>query len=109
MDQGRVARDEGTDFLDIEVEAPRPSVLLITDAWTDAWRAVPLDPQDTRRYDLVPANYVLRAVPLAAGHHRLRVEYAPREYAVGAAVSIVALAAWLAATGWLWRRRRRNA
>lgn len=100
---------EGTDFLDIEVDVPKPSVLLITDAWTDAWRAVPLDPQDTRRYKLMPADYVLRAVPLAAGHHRLRVEYAPREYIVGAAVSIVALAAWLAAAGWLWRRRRRHA
>jgi hypothetical protein len=104
--RARILR-EGTDFMEIEAEVASPSVLLVTDAWTPAWRAVPLERGDSRRYELMPANYVLRAVPLERGHHRLRLEYAPPQFRLGAALSIAAWAAWLAAAGWLaWRARR---
>jgi hypothetical protein len=92
-----------TDWLEIEAEVASPSVLLITDVYTPAWRAVTMPGSSQERYDLMPANYVLRAVPLAAGHHRLRVEYAPAGFRVGIWVSAVA---WLgfavAGVGW-WR------
>jgi uncharacterized membrane protein YfhO len=55
------------------------------------------------KYELLPANYILRAVPLAAGHHHLRVEYAPREFAIGTWISLVAGVLFLAAVVW-WRR-----
>ncbi len=45
---------------------------------------------------MLPANYVLRAIPLGAGTHRLRLEYCPRGFRVGVWVSVAALAAWLA-------------
>lgn len=97
---------EGSDFLEIEAEVASPSILLVTDAWTPAWRAVSLQSNDARRYEVVPANYVLRAVPLERGTHRLRLEYAPPQFAVGAAVSALAWAAWLAGIGLVLRRRR---
>jgi len=97
---------EGTDFMEIEAELERPSVLLVTDAWTPAWRAVPLDAGDARRYELMPANHALRAVPLDRGKHRLRLEYAPAAFATGLIVSLGAWTAWLGAL-WLVRRRRR--
>jgi hypothetical protein len=56
------------------------------------------------KYELLPANYILRAVPLAAGHHYLRVEYAPREFAIGTWISLVAGVLFLAAVVWCWRR-----
>jgi len=38
-----------------------------------------------------PANYILRAVPLSAGHHRLRVEYFSRAFEIGKWISIVSM------------------
>jgi hypothetical protein len=100
---------EGSDFMEIEAELERSSVLLVTDAWTPAWRALPLEASDTRRYEVMPANYALRAIPLEAGKHRLRLEYAPAAFRIGLAVSALAWLAWLAAAALLWRREARHA
>jgi len=81
-----------TDWLEIVADVASPSVLLITDVYTPAWRAVALSGSSQKTYDLMPANYVLRAVPLAAGQHRLRIEYAPITFTVGIWVSV---AAWI--------------
>jgi hypothetical protein len=48
---------------------------------------------------LLPANYILRAVPLLAGHHHLRVEYARDVLTIGKWISILAALAFLAAIG----------
>jgi hypothetical protein len=93
-----------TDWLTIEADVSQPSILLITDVYTPAWRAVPLPGSAQSKYEVLPANYILRAVPLAAGHHRLRLEYAPREFAIGTWISLVAGILFLAAIAWSWRR-----
>jgi hypothetical protein len=94
-----------TDSLTIEADTPQPALLLITDVYTPAWRAVSLPGSTQACYEVMPANYMLRAVPLSAGHHALRVEYAPRAFQIGKWISIVAIALWLAAWGWLkWRK-----
>jgi len=98
-----------TDWLEIEAEVVSPSVLLITDVYTPAWRVVAMPGSSQERYDLMPANYVLRAVPLAAGRHRLRVEYAPVEFMVGIWVSAVAWIGFaVAGAGWwrMWKVRK---
>lgn len=97
---------EGTDFLEIDAELASPSILLVTDAWTPSWRARPLAGSSQNRYDLMPANYVLRAVALDRGKHRLRLEYAPHAFYAGAVVSAMAWAAWIVAVFLLWRRER---
>jgi hypothetical protein len=79
-----------TDWLEIAADVASPSVLLMTDVYTPAWRAVALPGSSQKTYDLMSANYVLRAVPLAAGQHRLRIEYAPVAFTVGIWVSVVA-------------------
>jgi len=93
-----------TDWLTIEADVNQPSILLITDVYTPAWRAVPLPGSAQSKYELLPANYILRAVPLAAGHHHLRVEYAPREFAIGTWISLVAGVLFLAAVARCWHR-----
>jgi hypothetical protein len=97
---------EGSDFLEVEAEVASPSILVVTDAWTPAWRAVPLESKDARRYEVVPANYVLRAVPLDRGSHRLRLEYAPPQFLAGAVVSAIAWLCWLCAAAVLVRKAR---
>ena len=102
--RARVVRD-GTDFMEIEADVAMPSVLLVTDAWSPAWRATPLAGSSGLSYQVVPANYALRAVALGPGKRRLRLEYAPLFFQVGAALSALAWIAWFAGALLLWRRR----
>ncbi len=66
-----------TDDLTLEAEVPSPSLLLVTDAYAKGWRAEPLGGTVQSHYQVLPANYCLRAIPLGAGHHHLRLEYRP--------------------------------
>src|SRR5438093_11921340 len=88
-----------TDALEIEADVEQPCILLITDAFTPSWRAVALPGSIQTNYKLLPANYVLRAVPLLGGHHHLRVEYARDALAIGKWISILAALAFLAVLG----------
>ena len=96
-----------TDWLEVEADAVSPAILLITDAYTPAWRAVALPESSQPHYQLLPANYALRAVPLAAGHHHVRIEYAPQAFTLGKWVSIGAWVAFLGSVlGWFgWRKK----
>lgn len=95
-----------TDWLEVEAEVASPALLLVTDLFTPAWRASALPGSSQAEYKLQPANYILQAVPLAAGHHRLRIEYAPRAFTTGKWVSAGAWAVFLAAAGFFMRRRK---
>jgi hypothetical protein len=96
---------ENPDSLTIEAEAAGPSLLLITDPYSRDWRAVSLPGSAQASYQLLPADYILRAVPLAAGRHRLRIEYAPPSFRLGLAISALAGLGWLGAA-WTARKAR---
>jgi hypothetical protein len=100
--------ESGTDYLVIEAETERPAILLVTDDYSAGWRARPLESGPQSHYEIMPANYCLRAVPLQAGHHKILMEYAPRGFRIGWWISVVATAAWLAALGWLLARKARR-
>lgn len=91
--------DQSTDHVDLEVELERPAILLVTDSYSDGWRARPLAGSSRGRYELVPANGTLRAIALDAGRHRLRIEYAPWASRAGHVVSTLSGVAWLGAAG----------
>jgi hypothetical protein len=95
-----------TDHTELEVSLSTPGILVVTDAYAKSWHVRTLDanpPQD--RYDLVPANYAIRAVPLAAGDHRIVMEYAPPGYIYGRWISLAAALVYLVATG-AWTAQR---
>lgn len=91
---------ETPEQIDIEATTPVPAVLLMTDAYAPGWRAV--DPAGSRQYELLPADGALRAIPLPAGTHRIRIEYVAPLFALGAWISgITALGlpiAWMVGT-----------
>jgi hypothetical protein len=91
--------DAGSDYLTVEAEMPSPALLLVTDAYSSGWRARALPGSAQDRYEIMPANYCLRAVPLGAGHHRLRLEYSPSGFRVGRIISVAAWALFAAACG----------
>ena len=95
----------GHAVLDIALEAP--AILLNTDAYAPGWRAVPLIKGPQNSYRVMRADYAIRAIPLAAGHHRIRIEYAPPAFIAGRTASLIsaALLAIAAAFQLLWCRR----
>jgi hypothetical protein len=92
--------DESTDHFTIEGRIDTPAVLLVTDSYHPHWSAVALQGSDQSKYDVLPADYALRAVPLAAGTHRFRMEYRPPLFYIGLWVSLLSLFAYLAASLW---------
>jgi len=99
--------DASTDHLTIEADLPQPALLVVTDSYSSGWRCLPLAGSVQRQYQVLPANYVLRAIPLMAGRHRLRLEYAPAAFLIGRGISLVALTLYVVALGWYgwtWRR-----
>jgi len=100
--------DCATDWLEVEADTPQPAILLITDVYTPAWRAVALPGSAQSHYKLQPADYILRAVPLATGHHHLRIEYAPSAYQVGKWASLISWLVFIGVAGMAFRRRSRS-
>jgi hypothetical protein len=82
------------DALRIEADVASPALLLITDLYSRNWRARGVGNAVQKVYEILPANYVLRAIPLAAGHHEIVVEYVPGGFRLGLAVSALAWLAW---------------
>jgi hypothetical protein len=101
-------RDVSTEVIEISADVPQPSILVITDNYSASWKATPLAGSDGRTYRVVPANSLLRAIPLTAGHHHLRLEYRPTALAVGAWVTMLSLVAYAAVGGLQVRKFLRN-
>lgn len=92
----------GANEVVIETESAADSILVLTDSHYPGWIAE----VDGVRVDILRANYVFRAVPLAAGKHRVAFRFRPMSFFIGAIVSCVGLICWI---GWaaalvLWRR-----
>lgn len=97
-------RVEGTwpNSTDLMVDLDRAGVLFVTDAYANGWKAIPLPGSDQDRYDLVPADWAFRAIPLGRGHHHIRMAYRPRSFDVGMAVSLSTLFIILLVAGHRW-------
>jgi len=103
--------ERSTDELELTIDTPSPAIVLITDVYTNGWRARPLSPGPQKEYNLLRADYILRAIPVAAGKHHILVEYAPRAFRIGRMVSLVTLLLFLVAIAYCVRshvRRREN-
>ena len=83
-----------TDSLIVEAETERPAILLITDSYSKDWKAWGLNGSSQQKYSVMPANYVLRAIPLQAGKHKIRLEYSPTAFHIGKWISLFALIAY---------------
>jgi len=95
-DPGRVSiTDVSTEVIEVHAETRHPAILVITDNYSASWRAEPWDDASDRTYRVLPVDYTLRAIPLPAGNHHLRLEYRPTALAFGAWVSALALALYV--------------
>jgi hypothetical protein len=100
--------DESPNHLTIEASLSAPALLLVTDAYSEGWRARPVDSISQQKYLVRPANLVLRAVALPAGHHVIRMEYVPAFFGGGVALSLIGLAVLVLVGGRAFVRCRRG-
>ncbi len=98
--------DSSTDHWTLEIETDRAALLVMTDSYSQDWRAIALPGSVQSNYTLQPANYALRAIPLAAGKHALRLEYVPRGFREGIALSVITLLVVGVALSWRPLRER---
>src|SRR5262249_21764153 len=94
-----------TDSITIDGDLRRPAILVVTDGYSKDWHARPLAGSSQTSYDVLPANYVLMAVPLSAGHHTFQLVYDPASYEAGKWISLASVAA---IAGLLVSARRRS-
>jgi hypothetical protein len=97
---------ETPEELTIEVDTDRPALLLVTDLYAKDWKAEALPGSVQLSYQIMPADYILRAVPLQAGHHRLRMVYDPTSFTIGVWLSVIAWAIWAGLWVWMWKKER---
>jgi hypothetical protein len=92
----------GLNDVTVEVETPGPAILRLADLWYPDWVAT-LDGQPV---DILKADYLLRAVVVPAGRHRVEFRFASPAMKRGLMLSGASLLVTLGllAAG-LWRRR----
>lgn len=76
------------DRVRLEAELSSPGFAVLVEAFEEGWKAW----VDDRPAPVFRANVLFRAVPVAAGRHRIELAYRPREAPWGAALSAVSLA-----------------
>ncbi|MBE2204806.1 MAG: hypothetical protein IAE94_10755 [Chthoniobacterales bacterium] len=92
--------DSSTDHWTLNIRTDRAAILVMTDSYSKDWRAIALPDSVQTNYTVQPANYAMRAIPLAAGQHHLRIEYVPKGFYEGVWLSLVSALAVIAAFIW---------
>jgi len=100
-------KDISSDEVQIDATVSAPAILLITDAYSTGWRARALADSAQASYEVVPADYAFRGIPLSAGTHHILMEYRPTAWVIGKWISIAALLIYLA-LGVIWLMRARK-
>lgn len=78
--------------VDIEVDSPAPSVVVIAQTFYHDWHAS----VDGQTVPLLRANFAFQAVQVPQGRHQIVLRYIDRAFELGAALSVVAWAGCLA-------------
>lgn len=81
-----------TDHATLEVFTPSPTLLVETDSYSRDWKVKALPDSVQSKYEILPANYAVRAIPLSAGTHRFTMSYWPSGFTAGIVLTSVTLA-----------------
>jgi hypothetical protein len=86
-------------FQDFKLQAPRPGLLYIADAFDDGWSAT----VNGKKSKILTANYGFRAIVVPAGEVRVKLSYLPSGFIPGLIVSLLSLG--IALGLFFWRPR----
>ncbi|TFH37649.1 MAG: hypothetical protein E4G99_01990 [Anaerolineales bacterium] len=79
--------EPGPQELEISVDAPNGSWLVLADTWYPGWKAS-VDGMQTR---IFRANYLFRAVAVPPGTHHVAFQYRPMSFLLGSVLSLIGL------------------
>ena len=80
---------------------------MATPSTTPRWKAWSAD-RPGKRYQILPANYCLRAIALPAGEHHIIMEYRPLGWIIGKWVSLASLLGLLGLVLVMLRQNKRG-
>lgn len=103
----RVVADT-SNSVQVVFRAGAPSYLVLNDAYYPGWQAW----LDGKAVPIRRADYLMRAIQVPAGTHRLVFTYAPVSYLAGLVISVLSALAIVATLLWVWKpwaARRRAA
>ena len=83
--------DSSVNHLTIKADLSSPAILLVTDLYAPGWQAKAMAGSVQSNYQVLPADYILKAIPLKAGYHQFRLFYQPQAFIIGAWVSGLSL------------------
>jgi hypothetical protein len=86
LEQASIVRYE-PNRVEISVRAAAPAILVLSDLFAPGWTAR----IDGRELPVLPANRVMRAVPVPAGRYTVEMSYHPPGLLAGAAISVATL------------------
>ena len=87
----------------LDATLSRPGLVILADVFYPGWTLT----IDDKPAPIFRANRLMRAAAVEKGTHTLVYTYKPRSFQVGAAISLVGLAALVALSGWSVRQGRR--
>lgn len=87
----------------VEIDAPADGILVVNESWAPGWRAT----VDGAPAPVFRADYMLRALVVPTGHHRIELWFAAPAYRAGVVVGALVLAILLVlcAAPWPWLTR----
>ncbi len=107
---GRVTRYEyHANDIDVSVEASRPCLLVHSENWFPYWTASAESPGGARELPILRANGTIRAIPLEAGNHAIRLRYRSAPYEQGKWITLATVGVTLAGILLPMRRAARRA
>jgi hypothetical protein len=87
--------------VEVEVDADRAALLVLTDSWAPGWKAK----VDGRDAEVQRVDYLIRGVAVPAGEHTVELRYEPATWRWGWIISLGTLLGLAAAALIGWRRR----
>ncbi len=100
LDAKKGAPDVGSSaVLNLQVACPNISLLVVSDLYYPGWRVL----LDGRDWPMFRADSLFRAMPVPAGHHRIRFEYQPVSFIIG----LLAFGVTSLTLVFFWLKRRR--
>jgi uncharacterized membrane protein YfhO len=86
-----------SNWLDIKATTNKKCILLVTDTYAKDWKVFPYADSSQQKYDVMPADFIVRGIPLSPGTHHFRLQYAPDAFYRGRIISLAALGFYLLA------------
>jgi hypothetical protein len=96
---------ETTDSIEFDIHVDENTLLIITDSYSKNWIVKPIESTQDVPYTVMPVDYTLRGIPLAAGNHHFLLEFAPASYTVGRWISLLSGIFFLICCGFVGYKR----